>query len=79
MSFLNFTADMSQLSHLSGDWNLQTFHCSQVLYTCIYNTAHTSTLSCFLPHIHLSCSYIRSPSLPYQPRGEQYSSLDGLV
>ena len=69
MSFLNFIADMSQLSHLSGDWNLQTFHCSQVLYTCIYNTAHTSTLSCFLPHIHLSCSYIRSPFSPLPAKG----------
>ena len=47
--------------------------------TYIYSTAHTSTLSCFLPHIHLSCSHIHFPPLPYQPRGEQYSSLDGLI
>ena len=36
--------------------------------TGIYSTAHTSTLSCFLPHIHLS-SYIHSttPPLPFLP------------
>ena len=49
------------------------------IYPYIYSTAYTSTFSCFLPHIHLSCSYIHFPPLPYQPRGEQYSSLEGLI
>ena len=39
------------------------------IYTYIYSTAHTSTFSCFLPHIHLSCSYIHSPSSPLPANG----------
>ena len=72
MPVLNFTADMSPLSHLSSDWNLHLHQHLQLQHTLQPSFAFYHTSTSLVP-------ISAPPSLPYQPRGEQYSSLDGLV
>ena len=72
-----FSLQRCPLRHLSSDWNLQTFHCSQVLYTCIYSAAHfyNYILSCFLTHLRLLFLYpLNLPSPPLHCRSSPLPS-----
>ena len=66
------------LFHLSSDWNLQAFHCFRYCrYMHLQHTLQPSLAFCHTSTSHVPISIC--PPLPYQPKGEQYSSLDGLV